>query len=103
MERVQNAWNAFLSRSPTTSYEYAFSYGYRGDRIRLSHGNERSIVGGIYNRIALDCTMIDMHHVRCDEDGQLPGKGMELQQVDHRWALAGDALYLRPLLCQPHH
>ena len=69
MERVQNAWNAFLSRSPTSTYEYGFNYGYRGDRIRLSHGNERSIVGGIYNRIALDCAMIDMHHVRCDEDG----------------------------------
>ena len=69
MERIQNAWNAFLSRSPTATYEYGFNYGYRGDRLRLSHGNERSIIAPIYNRIALDCAMIDLHHCRCDEDG----------------------------------
>ena len=68
MERVQNAWNAFLSRSPTVTYDYG-GFGYRPDRVRLSRNNERTIVASIYNRIALDCAMIDLHHVNCDEDG----------------------------------
>ena len=70
IERLQNAWNAFLSRSPTVPYEYGGFSGYwRPDRIRLSRGADRTIVASIYNRIALDCAMIDLHHVNCDEDG----------------------------------
>ena len=69
-ERLQNAWNAFLSREPTRYYDYYGSVGsMRPDRIRLTRGNERSIVSAIYNRIALDCAMIDIHHVQCDKEG----------------------------------
>lgn len=67
-ERIQNAWNAFLSRSPTVNYDHTYIGSYRPDRYRLSRGNEKSIVAAIYNRIALDCSMIDMHHVLCDKD-----------------------------------
>ena len=67
-ERIQNAWNAFLSRSPTYTYEHSYIGSYRADKVRLSRGNEKSIVASIYNRLALDCCMIDMHHVQCDED-----------------------------------
>ena len=70
IERLQNAWNAFLSRSPTYGYDYGGYSGYwRPDRVRLSRGSDRTIVASIYNRIALDCAMIDLHHVDCDEDG----------------------------------
>jgi len=70
LERFQNAWNAFLSRSPTpqTYYDYGWT-GWRPDRVRLTRGNNRTVVASIYNRIALDCAMIDLHHVQCDEDG----------------------------------
>lgn len=68
LERFQNAWNAFLSRSPTPSaYEYGWT-GWRQDKVRLSRNNSRTVVASIYNRIALDCAMIDLHHVQCDED-----------------------------------
>lgn len=67
-ERLQNAWNAFLSREPTRYYDYG-GYSYRQDRVRLYRGNEKTIVAAIYNRIALDCAMIDIHHVLCDEEG----------------------------------
>ena len=68
-ERLQNAWNAFLSREPTRYYDYGSTSGYRYDRVRLSINSQRTIVAAIYNRIALDCAMIDMHHVQCGEDG----------------------------------
>lgn len=71
-ERIQNAWNAFLSREPTRYYDYG-GYGYRQDRILLSRNSHKSIVAAIYNRIALDCAMIDLHHVQCDEEGNFKG------------------------------
>ena len=57
--RLQHAWNAFLNRDPTDNYrDVGMGYGIRPDRIRLSRGNERSIVTSIYNRISLDAAAI---------------------------------------------
>ena len=69
-ERLQHAWNAFLNREPpsTVHYDYGSSYSYRPDRIRLTRGNERSIVNAIYNRISIDVSAINIKHVRLDEN-----------------------------------
>ena len=69
-ERLQHAWNAFLNREPpsTVHYDYGSSYSYRPDRIRLTRGNERSIVNAIYNRISIDVSAISIKHVRLDEN-----------------------------------
>ena len=71
MERIQNGWNAFMSRAPTTAY-YDGGVGnyYRPDRVRFSRGNERSIVTSVYNRIALDVAAISIKHCRMDENGR---------------------------------
>lgn len=66
--RVKNAWNAFMGRDPT-SY-YGNSYYSRPDRIRLSRGNERSVVTSIFNRIALDAASIDIIHCKTDNEGR---------------------------------
>lgn len=69
--RLKNAWNAFQNKTPTSAYNYYGSYGgsyYRPDRIRLSRGNERSIVTAIFNRIALDVAAIDIRHCELDEE-----------------------------------
>ena len=52
-DRLQHAWNAFTNRDPTDISNYGTSYSYRPDRVRLSRGNDRSIVTSVYNRIAL--------------------------------------------------
>lgn len=68
--RLKNAWNAFQNKTPTSGNEYG-SYGgsyYRPDRVRLSRGNERSIVTAIFNRIALDIAAIDIRHCELDEE-----------------------------------
>jgi hypothetical protein len=64
--RLQHAWNAFFNRDPTGNY--GPGYGGRPDRIRLSYGNEKSIVTAIYNRIAIDVSAISFRHVRLDQD-----------------------------------
>lgn len=69
--RLKNAWNVFLNRDPTEIYRYVgSSYSYRPDRARLTRGNERSIVTSIFNRIAIDCSAVDIQHVRLDENNR---------------------------------
>lgn len=69
-ERIQHAWNAFMNRDPTlyTGFSGGYVTGYRPDRVRLTRGNERSIVTAIYNRIAIDASSVDIKHVRLDEE-----------------------------------
>lgn len=68
--RLKHAWNAFTKGSTQPAQNYGSSYGYRPDRMRLSRGNERSIVTSVYNRIALDVSSISIQHVRLDENNR---------------------------------
>ena len=71
--RLQHAWNAFMNKDPT-EYVYhdygGIGYGHRPDRIRLTRGNDRSIITSVFNRIALDVAAVDLRHCRLDEDGR---------------------------------
>lgn len=67
--RIRRAWNAFTNRDPTRNFnDYGMGSYYRPDRVRLSRGNERSIVTSVFNRIALDVAAIDIKHCRLDEN-----------------------------------
>ena len=69
-DRLSHAWNAFMNKDPTRYYNPGVSYSNRPDRIRLTRGNERTIVTSVYNRIGIDCAAIDIKHVRLDERGR---------------------------------
>ena len=67
--RIKNAWNAFLSRDPTSLYkDYGMGSYTRPDRPRLARGNDRSIVTSVFNRIALDVAAINIKHCRLDDN-----------------------------------
>lgn len=66
--RAKRAWNAFRSRDQTPYTDLGVGTGRRPDRVRLSFGNERSIVSALYNRIAIDVSQIDIRHVRVDSN-----------------------------------
>lgn len=71
-DRFKHAWNAFMNKDPTekvVTQEAGYSYFYdsRPDIVRVSYGNEKSILNSIMCRIAVDCASIDIHHVRLDE------------------------------------
>lgn len=70
ISRAKKAWNVFLNKDPTANnyVEYGSTYSYRPDRVRLTRGNERTIITSIYNRIAMDVAAIDIRHVRLDEN-----------------------------------
>lgn len=68
--RLIHAWNAFNGRDPTNYHCDGPGYSKRPDRPRLTHGNERSIVTSIFNRIALDVASVGIKHCRLDENGR---------------------------------
>ena len=71
LSRLQHGWNAFLNKDPTAEFRNSgVSYTYRYDRPRLSHGNERSIVNSVFNRIALDVSSINFKHCKLDDNGR---------------------------------
>ena len=71
-ERIKNAWNVFRNKDAFTPNRDEYSYGSysRPDRVRLSRGNERSIVTSVLNRIALDVAGIDFKHCKVDENAR---------------------------------
>lgn len=71
--RLKYAWNAFLNRDPTVVCNIGNGYSYRPDRLRLTRGNERSIVTSVYNRIALDVAAINIRHVQLDDEERFLG------------------------------
>lgn len=74
-ERLKRTWNAFTGRDPTvipgsvTVEDYSGS-SYRPDRYRFRNTTSRTILGFIYNRIAVDVASVDFKHVRCDQNDQ---------------------------------
>ena len=69
--RLKHAYNAFTNRDPTGSYILIGpGHSSRPDRPRMSHGNEKSIVTSIVNRIALDVASVEIRHCRLDDDGR---------------------------------
>lgn len=70
LTRFKNAWNAFTNRDPTWHRYGSMSYSTRPDRMRYSRSNERTMISSIYNRIALDCTSVQILHCKLDDDGR---------------------------------
>lgn len=68
--RLQHAWNAFFNKDPTPEkyVEFGYSSYSRPDRYQMSYSNKRSIVSAIYNKIAVDASMIAIEHVKTDPD-----------------------------------
>lgn len=71
-DRLKHAWNAFNNKDPTprSYYSYGTVYSNKPDRVQFTRGNERSIIGSIYNKIAIDAAAISIKHVQLDEDGR---------------------------------
>lgn len=70
--RLKHVWNVFMNRDPTEMSYQVLGGGSssRPDRVRLSRGNERSVVTSVYNRIAMDVAAIGVRHVRQDQNGR---------------------------------
>lgn len=67
ISRLRTAWNVFKDGLDDTRYIPGSVHSNPNHRPRLKYGNDRSIVGAIYNRIATDVSVTDMRHVRLDD------------------------------------
>lgn len=66
---LQHAWNVFTTdQTPGYPYNGGFNYGGRPDRTRMAFGNERSIIGSIITRVAIDVSEVPIRHVRLDDE-----------------------------------
>ena len=65
-----HSWNIFNNREPTKNKDYysRYSNSVKPDRIKLSRGQERSVINSIYNRIAVDCASVKIEHCKVDEN-----------------------------------
>jgi len=68
--RLRSAWNLFLDRNQSEEVKTVTGAAYSSPphRKRLQYGNDRSIVGAIYNRIAIDVSVMTIRHARVDEN-----------------------------------
>lgn len=69
-ERLKHSWNAFINPTQSFRYDYGRSSYANPSRVRMTMGNEKSIVGAIYNRIALDVAALDIKHVILDDTNE---------------------------------
>lgn len=65
-ERLKHGWNAFINPIESFKYDYGRASYINPNRVRMTTGNERSIVMPVYNRIALDVAALDIKHVKMD-------------------------------------
>lgn len=80
-QRIRHAWNVFRNKDPIytdvtdpsrnefAGYVPGYLSTYRPDRVRISPTVDRTIIVAIYNRIAIDCCLANIRHVRTDENG----------------------------------
>lgn len=73
-DRLIHGWNAFRGKDTSFINGGAYSYGSieysNPSRTYINVSNERTILASIINKIAIDAAMVEIHHVRVNDDGQ---------------------------------
>lgn len=69
-DRLKHSWNAFVNPNNGFKYDYGRATYINPNHVRMTMGNERSIVTAVYNRIAIDVSMLDIKHVRMDDNNE---------------------------------
>lgn len=69
-ERLRHSWNAFVNPVQSFKYDYGRSTYMSPSVPHLSMGNEKSIVGAVYNRISLDVAALDFKHIILDDTNE---------------------------------
>ena len=70
IDGIKRVWNAFRHEE-TTVYNYREigpSYAFRPDRVPTSRTSEKSMVMALYNKLAVDVSMLDFKHALIDKE-----------------------------------
>lgn len=75
VDRFKKSWSVFFGRDHPAGYtDNGPSHSIRPDRHIFLSGGERTIITTIYNRIAVDCSDLDIKHVRLDDNDRYIGE-----------------------------
>lgn len=75
VDRFKKKFNIFAKRNSDDRlaryYEnFGPSFGSRPNRVRFGYSNERTIIASIYTRLAIDISVLDIRHIRKDQNGR---------------------------------
>ena len=99
-DRLAHAWDAFKGNDYLATEKRLLgpSYSTRPDHIKPKTYNEKSIVTAILNRIAVDCSMINIEHARVDENDnyleRINSKLCRCLRIDANTDQTGKAFFL---------
>lgn len=68
-ERLLHSWDAFKNAGTTYSMDIGTGSSTPSGKTVLSRVSADSLAGTIYNRIAIDASMVTFHHVKTDAQG----------------------------------
>lgn len=69
--RLNRAWKAFANKDPTNYYVSDIGAGnYSNPTRHAFYGNSRTSASSLFNRIAIDVSMINFRHAKVDDNNQ---------------------------------
>ena len=74
--RLKHGFNAFFNKDPTPTYNNSYDYGGYFDqpyRAFTSRSSEKSVVGSIFNRLAVDVASLEYRHAQKNDNDQFVG------------------------------
>lgn len=66
---LKHGWNAFRDAPQDSSYGGGFTQSPRSTRSPARYFSDRSFIGAIYNRLAVDFALIEFYHAKLDDNG----------------------------------
>lgn len=65
---LKHGWNAFRDAPQDRTYGGGYSTGPRSNRSSARYFSDRSFIGSIYNRLAVDFALIEFYHAKLDDN-----------------------------------
>lgn len=67
-KELKHSWNAFRDAPQDSSYGGGYTQSPRSNRSPARYFNDRSFIGSIYNRMAVDFALIEFFHAKLDDN-----------------------------------
>lgn len=67
-KELKHGWNAFRDAPQDSSYGGGYTQSPRSNRSPARYFNDRSFIGSIYNRLAVDFALIEFYHAKLDDN-----------------------------------
>lgn len=68
LKTIKSGYNAFRDQTPEQTYSGGMSYSPRQARASARYFNDRSFIGSIYTRLAIDFATVEFFHAELNED-----------------------------------